>query len=52
MRRVILAALLLLAFSVVALAVDSDAPSASSVSMNDHGDPVLKAMLAELKRSQ
>jgi predicted Zn-dependent protease len=52
MRRLIPAALLLFVFSVAALAVDSAAPSAPSVSTNDHGDPVLKAMLAELKRSQ
>src|ERR1041385_1863430 len=52
MRRLIPAALLLFVFSVAALAVDSSAPSAPSVSTNDHGDAVLKAMLAELKRSQ
>jgi TldD protein len=52
MRRLIPAALLLFVFSVHALGVDSAAPSAASVSTNDHGDPVLKAMLAELKRSQ
>src|ERR1044071_1269897 len=52
MRRLISAALLLFVFTVSALAVDSAAPSTASVSTNDHGDPVLKAMLAELKRSQ
>src|SRR6478609_5274851 len=52
MRRLIPAALLLFVFSAYALAADSPAPSAPSVSTNDHGDPVLKAMLAELKRSQ
>jgi TldD protein len=53
MRRLISAVLLLLVFSAAALADDS-APfaAAASVSSNDHGDPVLKAMLAELKRSQ
>ena len=35
----------------IALAEDH-APAKSSVSSDDHGDPVLKAMLAELKRSQ
>ncbi len=28
------------------------APAAAAISTNDHGDAVLKAMLAELKRSQ
>ncbi|HEY1524840.1 MAG TPA: metallopeptidase TldD-related protein [Candidatus Angelobacter sp.] len=53
MRRLIPAALLLFVFSVAALAGDSGAaPAAASVSTNDHGDAVLKAMLVELKRSQ
>jgi TldD protein len=53
MRRLIPAALLLFVFSVAALAGDSGAaPSAASISTNDHGDAVLKAMLAELRRSQ
>ncbi len=52
MRRLIPAALLLFVFAVHARAGDSAAPLAASVSTNDHGDPVLKAMLAELKRSQ
>jgi TldD protein len=52
MRRLIPAALLLFVFSVAAVAGDSSAPSSASISTNDHGDPVLKAMLAELKRSQ
>jgi len=42
-------------FSATAAASDPDdnaAPAASSISTNDYGDPVLKAMLAELKRSQ
>jgi hypothetical protein len=53
MRRLISAALLLIIFSAAALAGDS-APTAaaSTVSSNDHGDAVLKAMLTELKRSQ
>ena len=52
MRRLIPAALLLFVFSLAALAGDSAPPAVSTVSSNDHGDPVLKAMLAELKRSQ
>jgi TldD protein len=53
MRRVIPAALLFCVLSVAAFAGDSPAtPSAASVSSNDHGDAVLKAMLTELKRSQ
>lgn len=31
---------------------DDSTPPVSSISANDHGDPVLKAMLAELRRSQ
>src|SRR6476619_3200512 len=52
MRRLIPIALLLFVFSAAALAGDSAPPAAASVSSNDHGDAVLKAMLAELKRSQ
>jgi microcin-processing metallopeptidase PmbA/TldD-like protein len=52
MRRLISIALLLLVISIAALAADDAPPTASAVSTNDHGDPVLKAMLAELKRSQ
>jgi TldD protein len=53
MRRLVPAALLLCVISVAAMAGDSPAaPSAASVSSNDHGDAVLKAMLTELKRSQ
>ena len=51
MRPLISTVLLLVVFSAAALAGDSPAP-APSVSSNDHGDAVLKAMLAELKRSQ
>ncbi len=51
MRRLIPMALLLFVFSAAALAGDAT-PAAPSVSSNDHGDAVLKAMLAELKRSQ
>src|SRR6476660_532607 len=53
MRRLIPILLLLVVFSAAALAGDNNgAPAATSVSTNDHGDAVLKAMLAELKRSQ
>src|SRR5580765_2911074 len=52
MRRLIPVALLLFVFSLAALAGDSAPPAVSTVSSNDHGDAVLKAMLAELKRSQ
>ncbi|MGZ4866876.1 MAG: metallopeptidase TldD-related protein, partial [Candidatus Angelobacter sp.] len=53
MRRLIPTFLLLFVFSLTALAGDSGTtPAAPSVSTNDHGDAVLKAMLAELKRSQ
>src|SRR5260221_10235786 len=52
MRRIILATLLLLAISTVTFAADDTSTGASSVSTNDYGDPLLKAMLAELKRSQ
>jgi TldD protein len=51
MKRVLSLALLLL-ISAAAFAGDNDKPKGSSVSSNDHGDTVLKAMLAELKRSQ
>ena len=52
MRRfVIVIFVLAVSFSAAARADDSPAP-ASSISTNDHGDPVLKAMLAELRRSQ
>ena len=52
MRRLIPIALLLFVISSAALAADDAPPTASAISTNDHGDPVLKAMLAELKRSQ
>src|ERR1041384_8581696 len=52
MRQLISTLLLLFVFSAVAVGGDNNASSAASVSSNDHGDAVLKAMLAELKRSQ
>jgi TldD protein len=51
MRKYFALALLVASFSVWSLA-DDRPPSSSSISTNDHGDPILKAMLAELKRSQ
>src|SRR5581483_7481178 len=51
MRRVISAILLFFVFSAFALANDSTT-TASTIPTDDHGDPVLKAMIAELKRSQ
>lgn len=53
MRKISLASLLLLlsCFALVSFADDKqDLPSL--ISINDHGDPVLKAMLSELRRSQ
>ena len=53
MRRLISILLLLVVFAAIAHAGDNNGgPAAASVSTNDHGDAVLKAMLAELKRSQ
>src|ERR1700743_122877 len=53
MKRLLsIALLLLIAVAAFADDKDKDKPAASSVSSNDHGDTVLKAMLAELKRSQ
>lgn len=51
MRRVISAILLFFVFTAFALANDSTT-TASTIPTDDHGDPVLKAMIAELKRSQ
>ena len=44
--------ILAICFSPSLLADDHAAAPASSISTDDHGDPVLKAMLAELRRSQ
>jgi hypothetical protein len=52
MRRFISSALIFFAIAIPASAGDNAPPAPASVSMNDHGDPVLKAMIAELKRSQ
>src|SRR5690348_4845033 len=52
MRRFLIPAIsLICCFATTALADDQPAPAAA-ISMSDHGDPVLKAMMAELKRSQ
>src|ERR1700746_1513765 len=54
MRKIFLALPLLLlicCFAPYTLADDKSAPP-SLISINDHGDPVLKAMLSELRRSQ
>lgn len=46
-------ALILVVASLGGFSLADDRPSSStSISTNDHGDPILKAMLAELKRSQ
>jgi len=50
-RLLILVFLLICCFATIAVADDQPAPAAA-ISMSDHGDPVLKAMMAELKRSQ
>jgi TldD protein len=53
MRRLFgLTFILAICFSPSLLADDHAAAPASSISTDDHGDPVLKAMLAELRRSQ
>jgi microcin-processing metallopeptidase PmbA/TldD-like protein len=52
MRRTISALLLLVALSMFALANDGAPATVSAIAADDHGDPVLKAMIAELKRSQ
>ena len=53
MRKISLASLLLLlsCFTLLSFADDKQA-APSLISINDHGDPVLKAMLSELRRSQ
>src|ERR1051326_1955791 len=52
MRRFTSALLLIAALSIPAFAGDSASAPSAAVAMDDHGDPVLKAMIAELKRSQ
>ena len=52
MRRLIIFALpLICCLATIAVADDQPAPAAA-ISMSDHGDPVLKAKMTELKRSQ
>src|SRR5215471_10710186 len=52
MRSLIVSALLLLACRGTAAGADDNTQAASAISTHDHGDPVLKAMLSELRRSQ
>jgi predicted Zn-dependent protease len=53
MRRLFFLALIAtISFPAVLLADDQPSAQPSSISTNDYGDPVLKAMLAELSRSQ
>lgn len=53
MRRFVLIAFLLLMGSPFAALADGPVPPQKSlISSDDHGDPMLKAMLAELKRSE
>lgn len=51
MRRFIILLLIICCFASFGFSQTQSAPAAT-ISSNDHGDPVLKAMLAELKRSQ
>jgi hypothetical protein len=51
MRRYFALILLVASFSGFSLA-DEHPSSSIAISTNDHGDPILKAMLAELRRSQ
>lgn len=50
--RLLLITLLLVCFAAGASAQNVTSDAASAISANDHGDPLLRAMLAELKRSQ
>jgi TldD protein len=52
LTRLLLIPLLLACFAFGAAAQKSVADAATTVSANDHGDPLLRAMLTELKRSQ
>ena len=52
MRRLLIFALLLAPCCAITAASADKAQPAVDISSHDHGDPVLKAMLAELKRSQ
>jgi predicted Zn-dependent protease len=51
MRRLVILLLIVCCFASFGFSQAQNTPAAS-ISSNDHGDPVLKAMLAELKRSQ
>lgn len=53
MRRILFISIaLLLALPAYAVDDNNDSTAVPAVSFNDHGDPVLRAMIAELKRSQ
>lgn len=53
MRRIsFLLLIFTLSLATAAPADDQPAPAPAAVTFDDHGDPVLKAMVAELKRSQ
>lgn len=52
LARLLLILLLLSCFALGAAAQSGAGDAASTVSANDHGDPLLRAMLVELKRSQ
>jgi TldD protein len=52
MRKLVLCVLLLLACCATTAVADDKRESSTSISSHDHGDPVLRAMLSELKRSQ
>jgi hypothetical protein len=50
--RLLLISCLLVSFAFGASAQNLTSDAASTISTNDHGDPLLRAMLAELRRSQ
>jgi hypothetical protein len=52
MRRLFLFVVALVMSWPVSVFADDHGVAASTISVNDHGDPVLKAMLTELRRSQ
>ena len=52
LARLMFILLLLVCFALGTAAQSGAGDAASTVSANDHGDPLLRAMLTELKRSQ
>jgi hypothetical protein len=52
MRRLVFFALVLVFCLAPVLRADDHAAPATPVTFNDHGDPILRAMVAELRRSQ